>query len=98
MKKEYEIATTKGKQTIQGEPIILPGYEKFEFFVHHSIGFNFREEKSWRVSEVITGFSMGGTQATRKAAIVGAGRTLAMNNNARSKIEDAIKTAQGVGI
>ncbi|MDD4875862.1 MAG: hypothetical protein PHQ86_01840 [Dehalococcoidales bacterium] len=48
--------------TVDGEPLVIPGYEEFEFFIHNDFG------RKLFVSEVSTGMGAG-LYSTKEAAI-----------------------------
>ena len=58
---------------IDGEPVVLKGFEEYQFFVHPAISWNSR----WVVSEAATGRFFGEQYETKDQAIAGAQERLA---------------------
>ena len=61
--KQYFIATTDGKVEVKGYPVVIPGYEQFSFFAHHTYYKRYLNDsceshfrKDWQISEATTGF------------------------------------------
>lgn len=90
--KQYFISTKDGKIEVKGYPVVIPGYEEFSFFAHrpymhyqdweirskleHGIPINHFWDKSWQISEEITGFNVSPhsypgsmSNSTRKGAL-----------------------------
>lgn len=60
--KQYFIATKEGKIPVKGYPVVIPGYEEFEFFAHRPYGYYkgrgnppYSLNYSWGISEALTG-------------------------------------------
>jgi len=70
--KQYFISTIYGKIEVKGYPVVIPGYEQFSFFAHHTVD----KKKGWTISEEITGLSVspssypgGMSNSTRAGAL-----------------------------
>lgn len=64
-RKQYFIATKDGKIEVKGYPVVIPGFEEFEFFAHRPYGYyNGRNNppyfcnEGWNISEAITGLNV----------------------------------------
>ena len=44
--------------TVEGEPVVIPGYEEFQFFSHRSYLGVGKLDSTWNISEAITGLSV----------------------------------------
>jgi len=57
---KYKIVTTNGIKEVDGEPVAIPGFEEYSFFVHHISIRGGYDPDGYVVSEVTSGRCFGG--------------------------------------
>lgn len=82
---KFTITTQSREQvTVNGELVTIPGYEEYEFVLHHSILKRPRDEQKWSVSERSTsGWLTYGR--TKKEAIANAALELSKYTKEQTK-------------
>jgi hypothetical protein len=90
---EIAIGGSTQRVAVRGKPIVIPGWEGYEFFLHRSVldVKNGEPEygSSWRVSENITGQAFSNLADTQRAAIEGAKANLVKAS--REQLDRAIQ-------
>lgn len=91
MEKTYTIALTNStrKVSIKGEPIIIEGFEEFEFFIHKS----WDNKDTYNVSEASTGLAILYGSSESKEEAINATKEI-LSKQGKKKLIEAIEAGK----
>ena len=59
---------------VEGEPVVIPGFEALHLFVHRSVVHNM--DRMWQVTEATTGLAFGNVASNKELAVEAMGHRL----------------------